>query len=120
MRTIALLASLAAAQPGDPHVIDSWRVETTKPISGADFLLIQEAYKHPEINGRDMSCYHIVIVREKGVRTVAFLGNREPDRQVQRHGQIAIIIAGPNPRCPSRSFVMDDGGRVVRVVYERH
>ena len=117
---LSLSFALAAAQVDDPHVIDSWTVEKTAPLSGTDFLLIAEAFKHPEMRGRDLSCYHIVIFRERGAATVAFLGNRDPERQVDEGDHTTIVIPGPNLRCPGRSFVMDKRGRVARVIYERH
>jgi hypothetical protein len=89
-------------------------------LKGTDFLLVAEASKHPEIEGRDLSCYHISIFRERGATTVAFLGDREPVRYVDEGDQTAIIFPAPNARCPSRSFVMDGRGRVVRVIYETH
>jgi hypothetical protein len=111
---------LAFAEPIDPNVVESWRVEMTEPLSGADFQLISEAFRHPEIRDRDLSCYHIVVSREKGVRTVTFGGDREPVREIVEGDNQAIILPGPNPKCPSRSFVMDERGKVVRVIYERH
>lgn len=117
---LSLSFALAAAKVDDPHVIDSWTVEKTAPLSGTDFLLVSEAFRHPEMSGRDLSCYHIVIFRERGVATVAFLGDREPERRVDEGNHTAIIIPGPNPRCPGRSFVMNERGRVVKVIYERH
>jgi hypothetical protein len=117
---LTLSFALAAAQVDDPHVIDSGTVEKTPSLSGSDFLLISEAFRHPEMRERDLSCYHIVVFRERGTTTVAFLGDREPERQVNEGDQTIIIIPGPNPRCPGRSFVMDKRGRVARVIYERH
>lgn len=111
---------LAATQANDPHVIDSWTVEQTEPLRGSDFLLIREAFRHLEIRHRDLSCYHIVVSRERGITTVAFIGDRDPDREVTEGDHTTIIIHGPNPRCPSRSFEMDNRGRVVRVIFERH
>lgn len=112
--------ALAATQANDSHIIDSWTIETTEPLSGTDFLLISEAFKHPEIRGRNLSCYHIVVLRQRGTTTVAFIGDREPERQIDEGDHITIVIPGPNPRCPSRSFVMDRRGRVERVIYSRH
>lgn len=120
IRAALLSFALAAAQVDDPNVIESWTSEHTVPLSGSDFLLISEAFKHPEMRGRDLSCYHIVIFREQGTTTVAFLGDREPERQVDEGDETAIIIPGPNPLCPGRSFVMDERGKVARVIYERH
>src|SRR5687767_11330936 len=111
--------ALAVAQVNDPHVVDSWTVNMTEPVSGTDFLPMSEAFKHPEIRGRDLSCYHIRIVRERGTTRVAFIGDREPVREVSEGDQTVIIYPGPNPRCPTRSFEMDDQGRVARVIYER-
>src|SRR5688500_8451073 len=111
---------VAMAQVDDPHVIDSWTVDMTEPVSGADFLLMSEAFKHPEVRGRDLACYHIRIFRERGTTSVTFIGDREPVRYVDEGDQTAIIYPGPNPRCPTRSFEMDDQGRVVRVIYGRH
>ena len=113
-------ADSVLARLRDPHVIDSFRVNHTEPLSGRDFLLISEAFRHPEIRGRDLSCYHIVIFRQRGTTTVGFLGDREPDREVREGDRSTITYHGPNPRCPSRSFEMNDHGRVVRVIYERH
>ena len=118
--TLLISFLLAAAQVDDPHVIDSWTVEQTEPLSGTDFLLISEAFKHPEMRGRDLSCYHIVVSRERGTTTVAFLGDRDPEYQVTEGNHTTLIIPGRNPRCPSRSFVMDNRGRVTKVIYSRH
>ncbi len=98
----------------------SYTVEMTERLSGPDFKLMLEAYKHREMKGRDLSCYHIRIIRRKGVTTVAFLGNRPPVREVDVGQQTAIIFPGLNPLCPSKSFEMDAKGKVVRVVYSRH
>ena len=98
----------------------SWKTEMTEPLSGPDFLLIAEAYKHPEMRGRDLSCYRIRVFRERGVRTVAFLGVRPPVRYVSGAEQDAIIYPGPNPRCPSKSFVMTKSGKVGQVIFARH
>lgn len=117
---LSLGFALAVTQVNDSHVVDSSTVEKTVPLSGTDFLLISEAFKHPEMRGRDLSCYHIVVFRERGTTTVAFLGDRDPERQVSEGDHTTIIIPGPNPRCPGRSFVMDKRGRVARVIYERH
>ena len=92
----------------------------TEPLSGRDFLLIAAAYKHPEIRGRDLGCYRIVIFRERGTTRVAFLGKREPVREFQEGDHTVIIYPGLNPLCPSRIFEMGDHGRVLRVIYERH
>jgi len=37
---LSLSFALAAAQVNDRHVIESWTVEHTLPLSGSDFLLI--------------------------------------------------------------------------------
>lgn len=88
------------------------------PLEGADFLLMIRAYQHPAINGRDMSCYEVAIIRDSK-RTVAFIGDREAG-DVERAGPGGPIITerGPNPRCPTVLFEMDDAGKVVRVVKE--
>lgn len=112
--------ALASAQVDDPHVIERQRVEATEPLNGTDFLLISRASKHPEIRGRDLSCYRIRNFRERGITTVAFLGKREPVHEITEGDHRVIIYPGPNPRCPSRSFEMDAHGRVARVIYERH
>lgn len=119
MFTLLSLA-LGLAQPGEAHVVESWTVEMTEPLNGPDFQLILEAFKHPEIRNRDLSCYKIRVFREKGVRRVAFVGERPPVREVDEGDRIAIIYPKPNPRCTSRSFEMDDKGKVRRVIYERH
>jgi len=116
---IHLSLALALLQPTDPHVIESYSVETTEPLSGPDFLLISKAAQHPEIKDRDLSCYRITISTQKGVRTVDFLGVRE-ERESPKKGEVILGFRKPNPRCPDRMFQMDEDGRVVRVVYSRH
>lgn len=113
---LSLSFALAVTQSNDPYVIDTRTVERTAPLSGADFLLISAAFKHPEMRGRDLSCYHIVVFRERGTTTVAFLGDRQPERQVNAGDHTTVIIPGPNPECPGRSFVMDKQGRISRVI----
>lgn len=116
---LTLLSLALAAQPRDPHVIESHQVETSPALSGRDFVLISNAAQHPAIKGRDLSCYRIFITTERGVRTVSFLGVRAklpPDRD----GEIVLGFPKQNPRCPDRSFVMDERGRVVRVIYSSH
>lgn len=110
----------AIFQAPEAHPGESSKTAMTKPLSGSDFLLMQQASKHREMKGRDLSCYHIRVFRENGVTTVAFLGNRPPEMTVDEGEWTAITIPGPNPRCPSRSFEMNKKGRVARVVYERH
>lgn len=120
MTTVPLLGlALAFSQAGEPHVIEIHKVEMTAPLSGPDFLLISTAARHPEISGRDLSCYRISITTEKGVRTVSFLGIREELPQGKK-GEIVLGFPKQNPRCPDRSFEMDVNGRVVRVIYSRH
>lgn len=116
---IHLNLALALLQPTDPHVIESYKIETTKPLSGPDFILISEAARHAEIKNRTLSCYQIVVSREKGVRTVGFLGIRE-ELPPAKDGQIVLGFPKQNPRCPDRTFEMDDNGRVVRFIYSRH
>ena len=90
-------------------------------LRGSDFLLMMTAYQHAAINGRDMSCYEVEIIRDSK-RTVAFIGDRESgDIEREGDGGSTIIERGPNPRCPNRLFEMDDAGKVVRVIEEeRH
>ena len=116
---IQLSVALALSQPPDRHIIESYKVEMTGPLSGSDFLLISKAAQHPEVKRRDLSCYRISIITRKGVRTVSFLGVREelpPPKEVET----VIGIGSQNPRCPDRHFDMDDGGRIVRMFYSRH
>ena len=47
-----------------------------EPIRGADYLLIEEAARHPELRGADLSCYRIYVYTEGGVRRVAFIEAR--------------------------------------------
>jgi hypothetical protein len=107
---------LAAAQAPDPHVIDSWTVEDTEPLSGRDFLLIMEAFRHPAMRGRDLSCYHIVVSRQRRATSVAFLGDREPVREIREGDHRTIIYPGQNPRCRTLTFEMTPQGRVRRVI----
>ena len=115
-----LFIALALLAGQDPAVGESWKVEMTEPLSGPDFKLIERASRHPEMRGRDLSCYHIRIFRERGEARVAFLGNRKPETQVEKGDFIEIAIPAPNPKCPSRSFEMDNEGRVSRVIFSRH
>ena len=112
---IQLTLALALFQPTDPHVIESYKIETTEPLSGLDFLLISEAARHAEIKDRDLSCYRIVVNRQKGVRTVGFLGIRE-ELPPAKDGEIVLGYPKQNPRCPDRTFEMDQYGRFVRVI----
>ena len=120
MISVLPMALAIAVTPPATDASQNWKTEMTEPLSGTDFLLIAEAYKHPAIRGRDLSCYRIRVFREKGVRTVAFLGIRPPVRYVSGAEQDAIIYPGPNPRCPSRSFVMTKSGKVGQVIFARH
>lgn len=118
--------ALVFAQQANPHVIDSVRVDQTAPLSGPDFRLISTAAGHREMRGRDLSCYQILVTkrvsvtgRGDGLTTVSFLGIRE-ELPAAKDGEIALGFGEPNPRCPDRTFEMNENGRVVRVIYARH
>ncbi len=116
---IQLSLALALSQATDPHVIESFKVDMTEPLSGPDFLLISKAAQHPKVKGRDLSCYRISIMTRKGIRTVSFLGVRE-EPLPPKEGEIVLGLRKQNPRCPDRHFEMDDNGRIVRMFYSRH
>jgi hypothetical protein len=120
MATVFLLGILVSlSQSADPHVIESHEIEITDPLSGSDFLLISKAAQHREMRNRDLSCYDIFVTTESGVRTVSFAGKREALPPVGA-GEVDLRFTKENPRCPDRSFEMDQNGHVKRVIYARH
>ena len=121
LHAFALL--LLAQQPDEAagHVVSVREApDLGHPLSGADYLLIAEAARHPRLRGADLSCYDIHVYDDAGERHVSFLDPR--DRMLEQATDEGTIITHlpPDPKCRSISFVMRSDGRVGRVILTRH
>ena len=113
-----MLALLLWQQPveSSAHAISAEHVDMGGPLRGADYLLIAEAARRPEMRGAHLSCYQIYVYDQDDGRRVAFVAARS--RMIERGTE--IVYLPPDPNCRSISFVMGSDGRVARVIRTRH
>ena len=116
---LALLLLQPPEEAEPPHVISVHHVDLGYPLNGSDYLLIAEAARHPAMRGANLSCFRIYAYDEDGARRIAFVEAR--DRVVERPTPTGTTITylPHDPTCRSISFVMDDQGRVARVIRTR-
>src|SRR6187551_2674561 len=114
-----LLAMLLLQQPAEGQVPSANVSPLGEPLAGADYLLIAEAARRPEMRGVDLSCYRIFVHGVYGDRRVSFVEARKRVIERETDAGTEITFLGPDPKCPSISFVMDADGNVARVIHSR-
>jgi hypothetical protein len=98
-------------------------INTVLKVEARYLPMVLQALGRPEMRGRRLDCYEVLVMRWEGVWRVGFLGHRDPlpPDEVTDKGTIVYLGNGPpNPNCPDLTFEFDETGRITRALRSRH
>ncbi|HEX2762805.1 MAG TPA: hypothetical protein VHM92_03015 [Allosphingosinicella sp.] len=111
-----VFALLLLAAPAAPEADAT--VDMGPALTGADYLLIGKAARHPAMRGAKLACYKIFTFDKGDRRVVAFVENYSTI-EVETARGTTIIYPEHDPSCRSITFEMSAKGRVLRVIRTR-